>query len=615
MKKALRIGYNRYYCDENFNEHIEFIRKNAQSIDEVTLFPEFCHYGYWDKDFILKSTQILKDRIKKYREAGIKSVGINVLCTRGHTIDGWEVLPTADFQYEVLLNGEVSKSCLCITDEDFLEYIKYKYSMMASTGADFIWSDDDMRLSNCTCESCIKKFNNSFGYSLTRDAFVKTVREDKKLSSDWHSFLMKNLERLFKTIEQAIKGENPKTKIGYMTFHGIEDPTLAKASGAVKGRPGGGFYDERTPLAVFDKCLGVQYQLRSYPEKIEDIQYEYEAFNYQSLDRSTCFSELESTLSLMSGCNGVLYNNDIFYDRQSLLDMLSISKKKWEALVKKNKNLKNGGVYCEGRGIARALCEVGIPITFDLENASACFVLGEAWNHIDDETAVKILEKGTMTDGKGLEILQKRNLSETLGGKIKNEYKSSVAERFGEHPLSGKYENHYRDAFMNFSYYINNSGSAYDFEIKESAQIVSNLETITHEKKGCSLFINESSSRFACDGYFFLNSIKTYAKKEQIGNVLDWISKETLPLRIKETIKIMPTVKSDKDGNMTIMLVNASFDKTGEFECEIRSDKEFFLIGKNGENISLKQRKKDGRSVVTLPDINGWDYVLLTNIK
>ena len=35
MKKALRIGYNRYYCDENFKEHLEFVKKNLANIDEI----------------------------------------------------------------------------------------------------------------------------------------------------------------------------------------------------------------------------------------------------------------------------------------------------------------------------------------------------------------------------------------------------------------------------------------------------------------------------------------------------------------------------------------------------------------------------------------------------
>lgn len=615
MKKALRIGYNRYYCDENFNEHIKFIKKNAKIIDEVTLFFEFCHYGYWDEAFILKNTEILKDRIEKYRSAGIKSVGINVLCTRGHTDDGWEILPEGDLQYEVSFDAEILKGRLCTANEAFEDYIRYKYSMIAKTGADFIWSDDDMRIGDCVCDNCLKNFNDTYGYSFKREELAQNLRSDKALCDKWSSFQREKVKRLFGIIADAIKSVNPETGIGYMTFSGIESPEMAEASGAVKGRPGGGFYDERTPVNVFDKCLWVQSQLRSYPKKITDIQYEYEAFNYQTLDRSMHFSELETTLALMSGCNGVLYNNDIFYDRQPLIDMLSSCSKKWEALTRKNENLVNGGVYCVGRGLARTLCELGIPVTYDFENSVAAFVLGDAWNGIDDGEITKMLSKGVMTDGRGLQILCERGFSRECGGKIKKEYKSSVAERFTEHKLCGEYKNYYRDVFMNFVYYVNNSGSAYEFDIEKTAQAVSNLETITHEKLGCSLYINDNGKRFAADGYFFINSTKTYAKKLQTGNILDWISGEKLPVRIKETIKIMPIVKNDKDGNMTVMLTNASFDKTGSFECEIRNDKKFYLIGKNGKLKALKQTKKGSSTVVKIRNIDAWDYVLLTNIK
>lgn len=615
MKKSLRIGYNRYYCDKNFKEHIEFIKKNAEHIDEITLFVEFCHHSYWDKDFIDKTAEILTDRIKRYKEIGIQSVGINVLCTRGHTEDGWDLLPKSDLQYETNENGEVSKSHLCIAGDDFKQYTKYKYATLTKTGADFIWSDDDLQVSNCYCDECIRQFNEAYGYHFDRKELAETERKDRDLAVQRWNFVLKNTEQLYTIIADAIHEVNPKTKIGYMSIWGNDIPEWAEASRAVKGRPGGGFYDERTPIAVFDKYLSVQLQLQSYPERITDIQYEYEAFNYQTLDRSIHFTELESTLALMAGCNGVLYNNDIFYDRQPLIDMLAASSKKWDVLTEKNKNLKPTGVYCVGRGLARTLCELGIPVTLDFENAVAYFVLGDGWNTLNEEKIKTIFQKGAMTDGRGLEVLWEKGYGKFCGGKVKKVYLSGMAERFAEHTLCGDYQNHYRDAFMNFAYYINNSGSAYEFDVEETAQVVSNLETITHEKLGCSLYISDNGNRFAADGYFFINSTKTHGKKAQIGNVLDWISGEKLPVKTPETIKIMPAVQADDKGNMTLMLTNASFDNTGRFQCELRSDKPVYVIGKNGELKSLEQTTKSSKTIVTIENINSWDYILLTNMK
>ena len=43
MKKDLRIGFNRNNDDDIFALHLEYIRRNIDVIDELTLFAEFCH--------------------------------------------------------------------------------------------------------------------------------------------------------------------------------------------------------------------------------------------------------------------------------------------------------------------------------------------------------------------------------------------------------------------------------------------------------------------------------------------------------------------------------------------------------------------------------------------
>ena len=38
VKKVLRTGYSRFFLDEVFKEHLEFIKKNINTTDEITLF-------------------------------------------------------------------------------------------------------------------------------------------------------------------------------------------------------------------------------------------------------------------------------------------------------------------------------------------------------------------------------------------------------------------------------------------------------------------------------------------------------------------------------------------------------------------------------------------------
>lgn len=124
MKKALRIGYHRYYNDAVFAEHLAFIKRNADVIDELALFTEYSHYGYWDLETSAKNAEVIKNRIGQYRKAGIKRVGVNILCTMGHVEEGWDVFPKAPLQYQVNQDGAVSSSCLCPSNDAFLEYIK-----------------------------------------------------------------------------------------------------------------------------------------------------------------------------------------------------------------------------------------------------------------------------------------------------------------------------------------------------------------------------------------------------------------------------------------------------------------------------------------------------------
>lgn len=619
MKKALRIGYNRWYCDENFAEHIAFIKKNIARIDEVTLFDAFAHHGYWTEEFDRKNAEILTKRIQQYREVGVKSVGINVLNTRGHTADGYDYLPAGDLQPEIDANGNVTLGCLCLNNEPFLDYIAKRYAIYASTGTDFLWEDDDVRPGNgmlgCMCDGCIEKFNAEYGYKFDRPTLVAKIKADPEFKKIWRKYQMEIIMHLEQVIYKAVKAVDPKVKLGYMSI--FNDGYAISACGAEMIRPGGGFYDERTPGDVFLKGLYVQEQIAQYPEDVKairDIQYEYEAFNYQSLDKSTRITETETAMALMSGCTGVLYNNDIFYDRQSLLDMLAENGRKWDALTDRNEGLAPIGVYARGP-IQTSIYQVGIPVTQDLDNALCCAISGTAWNSIDDATVEKIFAKGVYTDGEGLEILTKRGFGYLCGGQVKQAYQSGMSERFTDHPLNGDYVNHWRDAFMNFVYYHNNTGCAYELTPVDGAEVVSRMESITHEKMDCSLYIYENAGkRVAVDGYVFPNSVRTHGKKEQLNNVLNWVSGEKMPVKTPETIKIVPGVCGNAKGDLTIMLTNASLDNTGVFKCLIRTDRDVFLMNDDGTLKKPAQETVDDGVLVTLPAIDPWDYILLTNI-
>ena len=617
MKKSLRVGYNRYYRDDIFEEHLNFIKNNLSSLDEIALFSEFSHYGYWDLNYCAENSDILKRRIKEYKKAGVKSVGINILSTIGHIEEGWSVLKRANLQYLVYSDGSESKAKLCFCNKDYSDYISRRYAMYADTGADFIWMDDDIRGPGCFCDSCIERFNKIHKTAYTRQQLVGLINENTAMKKQWDEYVDNSIIAVVNIVKTAVRSVNPNIKIGYMSIPQNNKKTWLEASEAEMGRPGGGFYDERQPMMVFEKCFNVQQQILNYPERIRDIQYEYEAFNYQNLNRSVHFSELETTLALMSGCNGVLYNCDLFNDRKEIVEMLDRNKAFWNKLTSINEGLRPCGVYCADVMSAIALKQIGIPVTAEKENSVAAFAVGTELRAMDNSDIEELLSVNLFTDGEGVAVLNDRGYYKDCGAKIKEVYDNGMAERFGEHDLNGNYKGYYRDVFMNFSYYIHNSGSAYEFELLPQAEVVSCLEKITHDKLGCCSYFYENSrgKRFAADGYLYPNSLCTSAKKEQITNIIDRLSGSKLPVKINKAVKIVTDVTKNDEGIINIMLTNASFDNTENFECTIRGTGQFYIIGANGELDCAEQVCSAEETIVKITNIAPWNYVIITNKK
>ena len=619
MKKAMRIGYWRYHEDEVFTEHLDFIKKNMDAVDELTLFTEFSHYGYWSPEHMAQNVAILKRRLKSYREIGVKRIGINVICTLGHLDEGYDVLPKADLQYQMNQFGEESLGCLCPSNEAFLKYIADRYASYATLDVDYIWMDDDIRTMKhgaardyCYCPNCMKSFNERVGKNVTASELSDLLKkEDKQTVDAWESFQNDVMMRLFSTIRDAIWGVNPNIEIGYMTNHNNARAHWIDESGATMCRPGAGFYTDTKPIEVFEKSLDIQMQVVRYPERIDNIQYEYEAFNYQTLERSVHISELETTLSLMSGCTGVLYNNDVFHDRQDTMDMLRGSMYKWKTLANVNRGCRNGGVFFKDTDVALLLNEISIPVTASFDHAVASVVLGDSFEKLSDEEIEQILSKNLFTDGHGIQVLTKRGFGKYLGARVKDTFHSSMGEKFGTHEINGDYKGYCRDVYMNFGYEID----AYTFELEPKSQAISNLTTILREPVDISMYAyeNEDGRRIVADGYMMPKKIRTAAKREQIGNAIDWLSNGMLPVRIKKSIKVIPTVTVDQNDGCNIMLTNVSFDATGTFECVVRSDKQFFVIGQDGKPVPVKQEIMKGESILTIDNLRGWEYILLTN--
>ena len=110
------------------------------------------------------------------------------------------------------------------------------------------------------------------------------------------------------------------------------------------------------------------------------------------------------------------------------------------------------------------------------------------------------------------------------------------------------------------------------------------------------------------------DSIKSAAKREQLLNVIDELSKNMLPIKVNSNVKIIPNITTNKCGGMKVMLTNASLDESGAVSCMVRSCRPFYFINEQGEYIPVVQGKAGNDTVINVDNIGAWKYVLLTNI-
>ena len=621
MIKALRLPNSSISNEATMEKYLKMVADNFDVVDEITIFVGGSHHGYTPREKTLAEAALVTHAIKKYKELGVKKVGLNVLATLGHTEDGGGILEKAEMQYMVNFEGIESGSCLCPADERFIEYIKDKYTLYAKSGADHVWLDDDVRVGNhgvvqgfCYCPVCIAKYNKRYGknYSLA-DIQVKWDT-DTELRETWKEDQYDSLCNMINEIHDALKAVDPKLEIGYMSGGGNCVYEWIDASEATKGRPGGGFFNDRFTLELFQKSFWIQKELAEYPDRVTDIQYEYESYNGRTLEKSFHTSEMETSISIMMGCNGVLYNRSTMILEPKFFEMLRKSKDKWNVLTNANRGCMNMGVFCASAETGSHMSEISIPVTANLDTATCAIVLGEQWNQYTDDMVEKILSKNVITDGKGIAVLNKRGFRDKTCGEVEKTFHNGVVEYFHDNPLNGEFSGKIRYASMDIFY----EGDAYLLNPDSDAEVVTSLktnvktETTDHGPAMIKKEFNDGR-KFIADGYLMPRQAQTASKRTQMINIFRWLSEDTLPVVIEKSIKVVPYARGKNGMVENVMLCNAHFDPTEKFEVEIISDKDFCFIEKDGSLIPAKQRHENGRTFVTVDNIERWDYVLLTS--
>ncbi len=619
MKRAYRVPVSRWLDDKNFAEHIQNVRENVDVIDEVSLFVEYSHHGYVELSEVADICAVCEKRLAAYREAGVKRVGINTLCTIGHLDEAWDYMAKLPMQGYKGRDGRVSKSCMCPSSDLFRQYIVEKYRLVAAAKPDFIWIDDDIRIGNhgvadgCYCDKCIADFNGAYGLSETFESLTANVQKETEVKKQWDSFREKLYTDLCALLARTIKEADAEIEIGAMCSSVFRKEWVA-AQEATMLRPGGGFYCDDNHVEMIKKAIDTGKQIVKFSNGIEDIQYEFEDFPYKRYDKSKHMTAMESSLALMNGCTGVVYNFMGKTEYPEFYGIIRQNAKYWDRMTELCASKKNAGFYSENMNDTLQLTELGFTAAHGIEDAQTVILDGALARRLTKNELKSVLSRGVYVNAAAVRYLCDIGFGEYVGCKAQYCNDNGLMEKFTDHKLNREAEGYIRDPFINFY------GSVPVMSLvptHDGCECVAKLITIHGDEVGNAMLAYENSlgGRVVSASFFETSSLRFLEKHKQLLNVFDWLSYGRPVLKADYAGKLYPVLRKDGEGGFVLMLYNPSYDETGKFALtlsDVRSA-DVYALTEDGGDEELSHTFSDAKLTVNVPSIKPFGALVIHN--
>ena len=624
---SLRIWPHRYERDDEFENTLRFLAPYRDTLDEIVAMTDQFHVGGLPLCEFEVRFQILQERFASLREKGYRSAGLNLVTTFGHLDEGAGALPDVPYQPIIGHDGATSPGVYCPNDPAFVAYILQKYILAAQAGPAFIWVDDDFRLNHkgvpffCFCQRCVRDFCARHGYRHTwREALCKALDapDGGVLRLQWQQYQIDLLETVMTQIEQAVHKVSPDIPMGFMTISPAGVAQWARASKAVKFRPGGGFYEDNKPAAYIYKAFEIGLQNAQLPPEVTDVQYELDNNLMTRFDKSNQVQMAECSAALLYGCTGLLFNSlDIerghkLDDKDDFFRALARYKPVWETLVGdrqahragscrgayvamdpmqygKRERLggesffyyESGDIGGTGGAEANVLAELSAPLTPDRRGADVTVLSGVCAGGFTNEELRSFLSGPLMMDYQTLELLHQRGLGAYCGGQVLRRYPAVVEERFTGHVINGDNTGYTRSARVGFG-----SHDAVLFACEDGAEVLSELTDYAGAPLGPASYTwkNSLGGRLVVFGYAPWRSVHASEKRRQLLDALDWLS--PMPTRVLDEVKICPVVR-DNGPRRLLMLTSLWCDTAEQCRVAVRGRYQAARELCSGEPVSL----------------------------
>lgn len=446
-------------------------------LSEVPAYSLMMFNGSFDGDPAILSLEEHEKRAHRLSEIvpKVSQIGvipaINVLATMGHGHKKAPIKEKFGFQPIVGSDGVEVDGAVCALDEKFLEYVYQMYKIYAQTGAQHIWTDDDIRISQhgqksefCFCPLHLKRISDETGQKRKREKLVEALSapNNKELHRIWYEINSGEIIELFKRVEGAIHEVNPNIRIGMMTCGCNSSRKIDEEIRTLKGdgeipllRPGGRYFDDEPLLGALRKGILIRSEIPIRETEVE-TSYELENHPYWPLLKSIEAMKLEMDLNFVDGIDRIALN--IFdnvggpIDEKEQYKNLLRSRHGFHLIIKESiagkkicgvniprspYHFHNDGFRVWGENFAR----IGVP-TVSTSDGSPTVLCGRICEAIDDSKLASIIRGGAIIDGTSLKDLIRRKILNSSDIDILDQeidIRDIAYEKFTDDPINGGY--------------------------------------------------------------------------------------------------------------------------------------------------------------------------------
>ena len=648
MILSLRTGVTMTGDREYLEELIAELEKYGNVFDEVWIPTA---YSCPSLENCKKITEDIKNALELFKSHGIVP-SIQISRTMGHAPMKLDMEGIKDAKHRILtILDDLSPGRYCHNDEGLRKYVYEACKIYAESKPEIVWIDDDVRIrrptgggnSLCFCEACLEKYNKRYGHNFTYESIKEPFTNDVEIRREYIKFQTETLGEFAGLIAKAFKEVSPDSVMALQTGADITLATDANAacldemykiSGKAPAlRAGGGFYYDHIPELIVNKALKVNYAVSRVPDYVEMISSEVEDLPFLAYGKSNDTPCIEAALFIAYGCNMAsitlmhAVEDMSFYAK--LFKKLQNFKPYLEKVVERNGKSKNGGVviYQSERAAERVgedakyiwdnsviyngvqLTRLGIPIHCG-SKGTAYILASDAVDALVPQDIEELLRRPVITDGAAIEKLVKRGYGDRIGVSARMmpaEYKNGVYTRMTDHKVNEGLKK--RNFFPNY-YFCKDD--AYIIESDNMEVVSEYYPSLGGDSLGASTAVVKTSegAKWAVKGIYLTGNIVTFSIRNQLVNLINYISDEKIPayLGTEEQVMVIPRV--DKNGKtVSVTLFNSSQGSYDDLELIINNpanEKECTLVSPYEEDKKCSLTRKGDSFSVKIDNLDNW---------